>query len=56
MSHTSAELYAVFKHIQFKFIYLCKKYANQTTSAGGQKWISSTQFFTRYASKRYLNN
>ena len=28
-----------------KFIYLCKKNANQTTSAGGQKWISKHTLF-----------
>ena len=38
-----------------KRIYLCKEYAIQTTSAGGQKRISKHTFFTRYASKRYIN-
>ena len=39
-----------------EFIYLCKKYAIQTSPVGGQKGISKQKFFTRFASKRYINN
>ena len=40
MSQTSANYMQCLNTFNLKRIYLCKKYAIQTTSAGGQKWIS----------------
>ena len=50
--------------INLKIIYLCQKCAIQTTSEGGQKWISKHTIFYeicfqaiyKYLSKTFLGN